>query len=102
MLKSAPLAIAVCADLSMEKSKDMWVQDCAAATQNILLRAHSLSLGAVWLGVFPREERIMSIGSVLELPDHIVPISLISIGHPDESPEPTDRFCTDRIHYNSW
>ena len=55
MLNEAPLAIVVCADENIEKSEGYQAQDCAAATQNILLAAHAMELGSVWLGVFPRE-----------------------------------------------
>jgi len=57
MLSEAQLAILVCGDHDLELSKGYWVVDCSAATQNILLAAHGMGLGAVWLGVHPREER---------------------------------------------
>ena len=54
-IKNAPLGIVVCADVGREQHKGYWVQDCAAATQNILLACHALGLGAVWIGVYPRD-----------------------------------------------
>jgi len=102
MLKTAPLAICVCGDYTLEKDINYLNQNCAAATENILLAAHSLGLGAVWLGVFPREKRVNGIIDLLNLPDHIVPISLISLGYPAEYKEQSDRFDRNKIHINQW
>lgn len=60
----------------------MWVQDCSAATENILLAAEGTGLGAVWLGVFPYRERSAGVASVLGLPDDIIPFSIVSVGRP--------------------
>ncbi|MBN2478686.1 MAG: nitroreductase family protein [Parachlamydiales bacterium] len=102
MLKTAPLAILVCADLKLEVAKDMWIFDCAAATQNILLAAHALGLGSVWLGCYLRDERVKGFKKLLNLPDHIIPISLIPIGYPSEEEKKVDRFKKDRIHKNKF
>lgn len=102
MLKSAKLAILVCGDIEIEKMEDYIVQDCSAATQNILLAAHALGLGAVWLGVHPREQRINDISEVLELPQNIIPVSLISIGYPAEEKQKPRRVIPERIHFNKW
>lgn len=102
MLGEAPLAILVCGDQKLELSKDYWVVDCSAATQNILLAAHGIGLGAVWLGIHPRVERKQEIRSIFNLPDHVQPASLISVGYPAEEKETPNRFKPDRIHYNAW
>ena len=102
MLNHAPLAIVVCGDLSQARLGGYWAQDCSAATQNILLAAHALGLGAVWLGVYPRQERQSAINKIFELPSHIQPFSLISIGHPAEEKGIPDRFKEDRIRWNEW
>ncbi|MBI9054571.1 MAG: nitroreductase family protein [Bacteroidales bacterium] len=102
MLLNAQLAIVVCGDENLELSKGYWVVDCSAATQNILLAAHGIGLGAVWLGVHPREERKNEISKLLGLPNHIQPLSLVSIGHPGEEKEDPERFKPERIHYNAW
>lgn len=102
MLQDAQLAILVCGDETLELSNGYWIVDCSAATQNILLAAHGLGLGAVWLGVHPREERKNDIRKIFDLPGHIQPLSLISVGFPDEIKETPDRFKPDRIHYNTW
>jgi nitroreductase len=102
MLSEAQLAIVVCGDKTLELSKDYWVVDCSAASQNILLAAHGIGLGAVWLGLHPREERKRDMIELLTLPDHIQPLSLISVGIPDEKKDDPGRFKPERIHYNAW
>ena len=102
MLSGAALAILVCGDEHLELSKGYWPVDCSAATQNILLAAHELGLGAVWLGVYPRQERQSAINKIFELPSHVRPFSLISIGHPAEEKYVPDRFKENRIRWNEW
>ncbi len=102
MLPGAALAILVCGDETLELSKGYWSVDCAAATQNILLAAHALGLGAVWLGVYPREKRQADIHEIFRLPEHIHPFSLVSLGHPAEVKPVPDRVRDDRIHWNAW
>ncbi len=102
MLKNAPLAIAVCADLEEQKYEGFWVQDCSAATQNILLEAVSLNLGAVWIGCHPVEDREKLVSDYLEVPGNIKTLSLISIGYPDEEKGRVDRLSDDIIHYEKW
>jgi nitroreductase len=102
MVAKASLAILVCADMDVVKHRDYWPQDCAAATQNILLAAHSLGLGSVWVGVYPREARVSEIRRVISLPAHIVPFSLLPVGFPAERKSRIDRFSVDRIHEEHW
>lgn len=102
MAPNAALAILVCGDVSLETSKDYWVQDCAAATQNILLACHALGLGAVWCGVYPRQDRVKGLRKLLNLPDHIIPLSLVPIGHPAQPSVRMNRFKEERIHHNGW
>ena len=71
MVAKAPMAILVCGDLGLEKSEGYWVVDCAAAVQNMLLAAHAVGLGAVWCGVYPRENRMASLKQLLGLPENI-------------------------------
>ena len=80
----------------------MWIQDCAAATENMLIAIHAEGLGAVWLGIYPREERIIGIKELLKIPDHVNPFSLISIGYPAEQLPKSNRYDKSRIHYNKW
>lgn len=102
MLSGASCAILVCGDEDLELSKGYWSVDCAAATQNILLAAHSMGLGAVWLGVYPREERQAGIRQLFNLPAGIHPFSLISVGWPSEQKAVPDRIREDRIRWNAW
>jgi len=102
MLYEAPLAILVCSDCSLEAKPKSWVLDCSAATQNILLAAHAMGLGAVWLGIYPDSERELGMKSLLALPEDIRPVALVAVGHPATQPEPVDRFDENRVHYNKW
>ena len=100
MLFEATLCIAVCGDLTeMER---FWVQDCSAATENLLLAATALGLGAVWLGVYPRDKRVAAVRQVLELPETITPLNLISIGHPAEEKKPRTQYDGTRVHRERW
>jgi nitroreductase len=102
MLQQATLAILVCGDKKLQEAEGYIAQDCSAATQNIMLAAHANGLGSVWLGIFPREERIREVRKLLKIPDHILPISLISIGYPDEAKEAPERYKTERVHWNKF
>ena len=102
MLAGAALAILICGDTELEKSPGYWSIDCSAATQNMLLAAHSMGIGAVWLGVYPRLSRKDAIKKIFELPQHIEPFALIALGYPGEKRDTPDRWREDRIHYNGW
>lgn len=102
MLAKAPAAILVCGDESLAHTPAYWPVDCSAATQNLLLAAHGKGLGAVWLGIYPREERISAMKALISLPDYIHPFSLVAIGHHTEAPRIPDRFKPERIHRNKW
>ncbi len=102
MAREAQVAIVICGDLGREHRPGFWVQDCAAATQNLLLAAHSAGLGAVWCGTYPREERMRPIAAALRLPAHIVPFAVVPIGYPAEHPAPVDRYDPGRVHFDRW
>ena len=102
MLRQVSCAIVVCGDLRAEHCHGYWVQDCAAATQNILLAAHALGLGSVWCGVHPRTARVKSIQRYLGLPTKVVPLSLIPVGYPQERPHPAKRYQPSKVHQNRW
>lgn len=102
MLPSATLSIVVCGDLALEKSRGYWVQDCSAATQNILLAAHAQGLGAVWLGAYPREERVRDVRKTLGIPSTVIPLSAIAIGFPAEQKPRTERYNPERVHTDHW
>jgi nitroreductase len=102
MLLEAPLAILVCGDSRLESHPGYMAQDLSAAVENILIAAQGLGLGAVWLGVYPREERMAGMKDLLKLPDGIMPFALISIGYPAEEKPPADRYSEQRVHLNQW
>lgn len=102
MLKQASLAILVCGDKTIQEAEGYIIQDCSAATQNIMLTAHALGLGSVWLGMYPREERMQKVSELLDIPGHILPVALISIGYPDELKETPERYKEERIHRNKF
>ena len=102
MLKHAPLAIVVCGDLARERFNGFWVQDCSAATQNLLVAARARGLGAVWLGVYPLEDRVTGIRDLIGLPESIIPLAVVSIGYPAMAQGPVDRYEEERIHRNRW
>ena len=99
----APLAIVVCGDMNKTfdgESREYWVQDASAATENILLAAHGLDLGAVWLGLYPIKERCKTVANILHLPKNLVPLCTVSIGYPKENPKPKDKYNTANVSYN--
>ncbi len=104
MLADAPLGVVVCGDLRRAHDGQLsyLLQDCSAAIENLLLAAGTLGLGACWLGVHPREERITHIRSLLNVPQAVIPIAAIAIGRPAESQEPRTRYREDAVHRETW
>lgn len=104
-LKTATAAIIVCGDLEKygeKEGKDYWVQDCSAVSENILLAAHAYGLGAVWCGVYPNPDMVNAVSQCLSLPENVIPLNVITLGYPDENPEPKDKYKSDLIHYQKW
>ncbi|MHC1707020.1 MAG: nitroreductase family protein [Bacteroidales bacterium] len=101
-LKEAQAAIVVIGDLERETRQGFWVQDCTAATMNILLQAYESGLGSVWIGVYPREDRVQNVSAILGLPLYAIPLNIIGIGYPDEIKEQAVRFNEEIIHYDHW
>jgi nitroreductase len=102
MLKECTLAILVCGDLQKEKYIEYNVQNCSAATQNILLTAYDSGLGSVWIAVYPNNDVISGIKELFNLPDNIIPVSLVALGYPEETKTAEDRFTRSKIHLNKW
>jgi nitroreductase len=102
MLREAPVAILVCGDVALAHSPGYMPIDCAAATQNMLLAAHGMGLGTVWIGIYPREERVDGLREIFKLPENIVPFSVVSLGYPAEEKETPQRFNESRVHYGFW
>jgi len=102
IVREAPLAVVVCADLIQDKFDGFWIQDCAAATQNILLAAHAKGMGAHWIGIYPDEGCVEKLQKLLELPVDTLPVSLIPIGSPAQKLPSAKKYREDRVHYNKW
>jgi nitroreductase len=104
MLATAPLGILVCGDLDAAHDHQLsyLLQDCSAAIENLLLGAHALGLGACWLGVHPREERMRQLREIFSLPSNIIPIAVIALGRPGEEKETRTRFNRDYVHWEKW
>lgn len=102
-LDTANVAIVICGDRERQRfPEDYWVQDCSAATQNLLLEAEHLGLGAVWMGVFPIDARVQGVQQLFGLPEHVVPLGVIAVGHPAETPAPKENYRPERIHLERW
>ncbi|MBD3322075.1 MAG: nitroreductase family protein [Chitinivibrionales bacterium] len=104
MLARAALGVVVCGDLNAAHSNQLsyMLQDCSACIENILITAPLLGLGAVWLGIHPRQERIDHLRKVLSLPHAIIPVSAIAIGYPDEHKAPRSRYDEGYVHNEKW
>lgn len=101
----AQAAIVVCGDRTNSfpgEGKDYWVQDCSAATENILLAAHAVGLGAVWCGCYPISERVDLVTNLFGIPDSIVPLSVVMLGYPNGPQQPKDKYKADNVHINKW
>lgn len=105
MAENAPLAIVVCGDMNQtfpEDGRDYWVEDASAATENLLLAAHAMGLGAVWCGIYPMQERVKLLKKLLGMPENIVPLNVIPVGYPAEEPAPKDKWKPDNIYNETW
>ena len=99
MLTQASLAIVVCGN---SEASALWMQDCSAAAQNILLAAHSFGLGTVWTAAYPYEDRISVVSSALGLPENIVPLCVIPVGYPAKEHTTKDKWDMGKVKYNKW
>ncbi|MCD4709145.1 MAG: nitroreductase family protein [Candidatus Sabulitectum sp.] len=102
MVRTAGAAILVCGNKKLRNDISYLLEDCSAAVQNILLEAVNQELGAVWLGIYPKEDRVRGISRLFNLPEHIIPIALVSIGIPGETKEFENRYNTGKIHTDCW
>ena len=105
MAARAPLAITVCGDMKKAldgEGRDFWVQDASAATENLLLAAHAMGLGAVWTRVYPIKDKMEATRALLNLPETIVPLGTIVIGYPKEKPLPKDKWKRENVSYNTF
>ena len=99
---TAPMAIIVCGDMSKTLdgvAREFWVQDCSAATQNILLATHSMGLGAVWNGLYPDLPRCKFISNLLQMDNRYIPLCVVPIGYPAENPEVKNKWKPENVIY---
>ncbi len=104
MAAKAQLAIVVCGEPAKALMPEYWVQDCSAATENILLAAHAMGLGAVWSGAYPENGtgRVEGITKLLSLPEGVNALSVIVIGYPSAEAKPKDKWKPEKVHYNKY
>lgn len=102
MLAQAGCGIVVCGDRERQPDEGYLALDCAAATENILLAAHGMGLGAVWLGIYPKAERAEGLRRLLSIPETVLPIGVIAVGRPAEEKPPMNRYAPDSVHRERW
>jgi len=104
MLADAAAGIVVCGDLNRAHDRQLsyLLQDCSAAIENLLLAASVLGLGACWLGVHPREDRVLHLRRLLRIPDAVIPVAVVAVGWPAEAPKPRTRYRADAVHDETW
>ena len=106
MVQDAPVCVVICGNGERfyrdAEARDYWVQDCSAVTENILVAAASLGLGTCWCGVFPRKVLVEAVAKILGLPEGILPLNLIALGHPDADPPVKNKWHPERVHWEGW
>ncbi len=101
----APAAIVVCGNMKLAfkgPGQEMWVQDCSAAIENMLIAATAMELGTVWIGIYPLESNIKALKRLLNIPDYVTPLALLYVGHPAEEKEPRIRFDEKRVYWQTY
>lgn len=103
-LPESGLGVVVCGDIDVAHSNSIsyMLQDCSAAIENMLLAVSALNLGACWLGVHPREDRIENLKRFFDLPENIIPMAVVAIGVPENVPSPRTRYNEDYVKYEKW
>jgi nitroreductase len=102
MLRETAACILVCYDERLQHDEGYGPVDCSAATQNMLLAAHALGIGACWVGIYPRQSRMTALKKIFGLPDKIIPFAIVAMGYPAEVKSTPDRIRRDRIHIEKW
>ncbi|GLC31192.1 nitroreductase family protein [Clostridium omnivorum] len=102
---NAPVAIVVCGNMKLAfkgPGQEMWVQDCSAAIENILIAAASIGLGSVWIGVYPIESNVKAVKKILNIPEHVVPLGIVYVGYPAEEKEARTRLNEKRVYWQEY
>ncbi|RAP54374.1 MAG: hypothetical protein BZ137_02505 [Methanosphaera sp. rholeuAM130] len=104
MFKTATAGIIVCGDMNktIKNHEEFWTQDCSAATQNVLLAGHALGIGSVWTGIYPVKKRCEYLRDYFDLPENIVPFSLIALGYAKDKSNVLDKYDQEKVHHNHW
>ena len=104
MIAKAPVVIVVCGKTTnmLGGTNNNWTADCAAATENLLLAAEALGLGAVWTACYPYDDRMLPTIEALGLPDNVKPYCIVPVGHPAGDNKPKNKWNPDHIHYEKW
>lgn len=105
MAKDASVAVIMCGDVTATfdgDGRDYWIQDVSASSENLLLAAHAMGLGAVWCGIYPQMSRVEQFSEMLHLPENIIPMACICVGYPAGETTPKDKWKPEYIHYNTW
>lgn len=107
MVEHCSFAVVVCGDMDNLFTGDLpvggfWVEDCSAASENMLLAAHALGVGGVWCGIYPLKEREKKLRTILNLPANLTPLNVLAFGYPAQHPTPKDKWQPAKIHYNAF
>lgn len=102
MAARAQLGILVCGAPQEEKYPGFWVQDCSAATQNLLLAANAIGLGGVWTGIYPLEERVEAFRRLLGVPSGVAPLALVLLGRIKNAGPRRSRYNEAKVHWDKW
>ena len=111
MYLKAGAVIVVCGETTMKRSRNgetteqpnrFWFEDCSAATENLLLAAEAMGLGAVWTGCWPIEARCEKIANELGLPENVMPLAVVPVGYPAGDDQPKDKWKPEKVHYTQW
>jgi nitroreductase len=102
---NAPVAIVVCGNMKLSfkgPNQEMWVQDCSAAIENILIAATSIGLGSVWIGIYPLESNIKALKKILNMPEYVTPLGIVYVGYSAEEKEGRTRFNEKRVYWQEY
>lgn len=102
-LETAPVAMVVCGDKICEPINELYVSDCAAATENLLLASKAFNIDTCWLGLYPWIEIKNRVKEYFKLPKNIEPFSIVTLGYSNEQEQPRpERYDKSRIHNDAW